>query len=95
MKWESKPNVHLKFNSGMNRLGFNLSEVNDVFDDVTSWANIEGVATHFLNGEDASSSEGESFRQMKNFEAVIPAAQKIKAHVHFLDGHYCCRGESF
>ena len=44
--------VHIKINTGLNRLGIKPSELNDVIKDLTNYkADIEGVMTHFACSE--------------------------------------------
>ncbi len=64
--------VHLKFNTGMNRLGFQVDEaerLKKAFEAQTT-LRVEGVCTHLAIGEDAGSLTGMSSRQMAAFEQV-------------------------
>src|SRR5690606_2369483 len=61
--------VHVKFNSGMHRLGFAPDEAEKIaryFRDSDRF-NIEGVCTHLPDGEDAHSEKGRTAQQLQKF----------------------------
>lgn len=64
--------VHLKFDTGMARLGFQPFEANKVLEFINANKNIEveGICTHFLNSEDCLESSGITVRQMKVFSGI-------------------------
>ncbi len=72
--------IHLKFNTGMNRLGFDENEIPNVlkFLKSRSWLQVEGVATHLLQGEDALHSDGHTARQIRRFHQIQEA---LSAHL--------------
>lgn len=59
--------IHLKFDTGMNRLGFSERDVKKIFDRL--WKNkklrLKGILTHLYFGEDFLVEEGHSQRQLK------------------------------
>jgi alanine racemase len=61
--------VHVKFNSGMNRLGFSLDEAEKLaryFRDNDRFV-VEGVCTHLADGEDAHSEKARTAQQLQKF----------------------------
>lgn len=65
---------HLKVNSGMNRLGFAPEEVTATalrIREVQNLIHLEGVATHFSNGEDFGVVDGRSEAQMVYFRKAV------------------------
>ncbi len=69
---DRKIKIHLKFNTGMARLGFSASDAAKVLDFVNSHKNIEleGICTHFANGDDAISPDGMTQAQMRIFSGI-------------------------
>ena len=76
--------VHLKFNTGMNRLGFAMSELSKV----TEWLRggralkVEAVCTHLRNGEDAGCPGGVSDKQMQLFAEVRTQFPGLRYHAY-------------
>ncbi|MEE8484833.1 MAG: alanine racemase [Nitrospinota bacterium] len=70
-----KVSVHLKFDTGMNRLGFTLNEAENALEEISSMKNIfvEGIMTHMASSSDASSPQNEL--QLRRFEAVLSLAK--------------------
>ena len=64
--------IHLKFNTGMNRLGLEISDAARVRNFLDKHKNfeLEGICTHLLNGEDAGAENAESARQLQKFFEV-------------------------
>lgn len=64
--------VHLKFDTGMHRLGFEASEIQKLREFFVNEKKIKlkGILTHLHSGEDADQVEGESFEQLKIFESI-------------------------
>ena len=65
---------HIKFNTGMNRLGFSPNEATKVKERIeqSPHLKLEGVCTHFLQGEDLYS-PGKSFsnEQLEKFDIIV------------------------
>jgi alanine racemase len=61
--------VHLKFNTGMQRLGFDASDLAQLKYELQSrpWLKIEGTCTHLTHGEEAGESGGRTQTQLKRF----------------------------
>lgn len=67
--------VHLKINTGMNRLGISLSSVSSMATRLAELAGkgfvqLKGVCTHFSNAEDFDAASGNSFEQLSRFRVA-------------------------
>lgn len=84
---DKKIKIHLKFNTGMARLGFSVSDEKKVLDFVESNKNIEveGICTHFANGDDAMDSDGMTQAQMRIFAGVEKTFQGRFKYSHCLN----------
>lgn len=83
---ESKIPFHLKFNTGMNRFGFRLEEM--------TWLNkvlsgrekqIEGIATHMLDGNSFKEDENACLEQLKLFQKFLDRmsiCHDLKLHLY-------------
>jgi len=79
--------VHLKFNTGMNRLGFAPSDapkLREFFDSHPEF-DLNGVCTHFLRGDDAGAEGGESEAQFHRFATVLRSFEGMSVTVHALN----------
>lgn len=65
--------IHLEFNTGMNRLGFDPKEAAKLEEWVRGHREfiLEGVCTHLLRGNDAGQIGGESEQQLRRFARVV------------------------
>ncbi len=79
--------IHLKFNTGMNRLGFAVSEAREVREFIVGnpQLQLEGVATHLAQGDDAGVADGYSAMQMKMFSQVLASFQGLRFQAHGLN----------
>lgn len=79
--------IHLKFNTGMNRLGFELQEATKVYEFVQKRKKfiVEGVLTHLFQGEDGVDSAGQTFEQLKKFAPLCEIFKEYKPHFHILN----------
>ncbi len=79
--------VHLKFDSGMNRLGFSIDEAQKLFD--YFWQNkklrVEAILTHLSNAEDGFQDDGTTSDQLMRFLPVIDLFKALKVKVHVLN----------
>ncbi len=78
--------VHLKFDTGMNRLGFDLADslkLKDYFKQ--SQLHLEGICTHLHSGEDAGHFFGESFKQLTLFREIEDQFAEFKPYSHTLN----------
>jgi len=70
--------VHLKFNTGMQRLGFDPADATRAAHEIKkdSFLKVEGVCTHFSSGEDFGDSNGSTIQQVSDFQKVISDIKK-------------------
>ncbi|MBK7891600.1 MAG: alanine racemase [Bdellovibrionales bacterium] len=70
--------LHLKINTGMNRLGLSLHDVPRVAEMIAAnrSLHLEGVATHFSDGEDAGHVGGRTDQQLKKFMFAVQELKK-------------------
>ena len=67
-----KLSLHLKFDTGMHRLGFPMFDAQKLFSHFENHSSLKvtGICTHLANGEDAHDPQGKSAIQIGNFSAV-------------------------
>lgn len=76
--------VHLKFNSGMARLGFDPSEASELKRklEVDGKLKLTGVCSHLSHGEDAGENQGRSTRQFEILNSLKDLfGQKVDYHL--------------
>lgn len=81
---QGKPiSVHLKFNSGMQRLGFDVVQLKQLKSELSakSWLQVEGVCTHLTHGEEAAVANGPTQTQLLQFAKMTEGFPGIR-HVH-------------
>jgi alanine racemase len=76
----SRFGLHLEFNTGMNRLGFEPGEVSKLREwfEAHKEFRVEGVCTHLFSGNDAGEMKGESHRQLERFSVIVDAFSDIR-----------------
>lgn len=79
--------VHIKFDTGMHRLGFSLEDAQKVFDRLSKHSKLEvkGICTHLFKGEDAHDLNGQSIRQLQKFSIVEGIFSPLKVVSHTLN----------
>lgn len=84
---DKKIKIHLKFNTGMARLGFQAEDSKKVLDIVSANKNIEieGICTHFANGDDAMDPDGMTRAQMRIFAGIEKAFEGKFKYSHCLN----------
>ncbi|MEK6553783.1 MAG: alanine racemase [Bdellovibrionota bacterium] len=82
-----KIKVHLKFNTGMARLGFDASEADALakYFRKGSQLELEGVCTHLSDGEDAHLAGGWSADQIEKFAAIEKSFSGFKIFFHMFN----------
>lgn len=79
--------IHVKFDTGMNRLGFPVKEASKI--DEYLWQNkkfrLKGVLTHLHSGEDGLESDGKTQGQLALLNQVVPIFKKYSPVVHALN----------
>lgn len=81
---DQKVKIHLKFDSGMSRMGFQSYEVVQLLDFLNTHKNIEveGICTHFLNGDDSTQPDSWTVKQMKVFAEIEKKLEGIFKYSH-------------
>ncbi len=79
--------IHLKFDSGMNRLGFRLEDASKLFDyfSKNKKVKVKALLTHLYNGEDAHEGQGQSATQLKRFYSVVELFKPFGVFAHALN----------
>ena len=88
-KKNSPLSIHIQFNSGMNRYGFNLEEVEKIAEKLKNYPHlkVESICTHLSSADDSKQDEFTYF-QLQQFEAItskFSATTGIKAAQHILN----------
>lgn len=75
--------VHLKLNTGMQRLGFDTAEIPLLKAEIKSkpWIKVAGVCTHLTHGEDAEMANGPTAAQLKLFHQMAEGFPGVR-HAH-------------
>lgn len=86
--FNGKPvSIHLKFDTGMNRLGFQVSEANKLYDRL--WQNtklrLKAIATHLYLGEDFLIEDGHSQNQLKKIITAANVFKNFNPQIHALN----------
>ena len=83
--------VHIKFNTGMSRLGFAVEEAPKLrrYFDSSTTLKLRGIATHLLHGSDAGIPGGHSEAQLIRLEEAAKAFQGMSLIVHALNSAGC------
>ena len=79
--------VHLKFDTGMHRLGFETNEalmLQDFFQKTPDFR-LEGIMTHLHSGEDAGNFQGHSFQQLRDLQKVAGFFEEWHPQIHSLN----------
>lgn len=79
--------VHLKFNTGMNRLGFNSNECEKLFSYFknSKKLKLKAIASHHFSSEDAYLENGNSFEQTIAFEKIYNFFKPLNVFAHLLN----------
>lgn len=79
--------IHLKFDTGMNRLGFRPEEAQKLYDRL--WQNkkirLKALLTHLYNGEDAVDAKALSARQLRDLDQVSKVFKPFNVFCHSLN----------
>lgn len=79
--------VHLKFNTGMNRLGFEVDQCEKLFSffKTSKKLKLKAALTHLAQAEDAISSSGFSAKQLQIFLQVVDFFKPLNIYFHVLN----------
>lgn len=78
--------IHLKFNTGMNRIGFNVDQIEKLHDyfKKSKKLKLKAVLTHFALGEDAYTDNGFSAQQVQLFQKAVDHFSDFDIYAHLL-----------
>ena len=64
--------IHIKFNTGMNRLGFEIGDIPRILDLLLKnpLLQVQGLCTHLYSGEDFNNEDGVSSKQVDQFKKI-------------------------
>lgn len=79
--------IHLKFNTGMSRLGFAPSEAEKLrqYFINSKKLKLKAILTHFTSGEDAASALGQSAQQTQVFSQIFDHFKDMDVYAHLLN----------
>lgn len=79
--------IHLKFDTGMNRIGFHVDQSEKLRDyfKKSKKLKLKAVLTHFAQGEDAVSTDGFSSRQAQQFQSAVDHFKDFDVYAHLLN----------
>lgn len=79
--------IHLKINTGMNRLGFNFDQIPEIKSTLDKYSRIhvEGVLSHLSYAEDSLDKYGFSAMQAKKLTDAVNELKLEKHHIHLLN----------
>lgn len=79
--------IHIKLDTGMTRLGFQLHQISQLKTELSSLKNIkvEGICTHFLMGEDVGTEDGYTLAQFQKFTEVEKQLKGLYEYSHCLN----------
>jgi alanine racemase len=82
--------IHLKFDTGFNRIGMHHDKANDIFERLVPLKNIKivGIYSHFANSDEPDASYTEL--QFNRFRSILEAAEKWGIKPDF--SHIACSG---
>ena len=86
MKNHSSHNIHIKFDVGMSRLGFETKDVNELisFFKNNTHLKLKGVCAHLSRGEDIGIPNSDTRKQVKQFKKI---GQEIKKYFPSIKQH--------
>ncbi|MES3039169.1 MAG: alanine racemase [Bdellovibrionota bacterium] len=94
IKRKRNVSVHLKFNTGMNRLGFEVEESAAIAQKIIEnpFINVEGILTHLADGESSLEEGSQTEQQLQKMSQVIPHFDNWNPVVHALNsGGLICK----
>lgn len=84
----TKPiSIHVKFDTGMNRLGFPTAQVEAIKERLqkSKMLKVTGVLTHLFHGEDAFMENGSSANQIRDFQLIADVMADFEPQFHCLN----------
>jgi alanine racemase len=85
--WENPLSIHLKFDTGMHRLGFTTSESETLLNRLSEnpFLKVQGVLTHLHSAENLIHGSGTSWQQLEELRAIEKQFNKYNPVVHALN----------
>ncbi len=79
--------VHLKFDTGMNRIGFNINQTEKLYDyfKKSKKLKLKALLSHFAQGEDAFLLDGFSAHQVSLFRQAVDHFKDLGVYAHLLN----------
>lgn len=79
--------IHIKFNTGMNRLGFSVHEAGKISDylKTNTGLTLKGVCSHLLAGDDFGENESRTITQMNILKNILNYFTGLDISVHILN----------
>jgi alanine racemase len=79
--------LHLKFDTGMNRLGFPAEQAEAILKliEQNPFLKVEGVLTHLYQSEDSLKPNSESHKQLQSFLPLVSVFEKFTDNFHVLN----------
>ncbi len=86
-KFQEKISFHLKFDTGMNRLGFSVQDAEQIEEYLKDHSELEvkSVLTHLFSGEDAADPQGHSINQLSELLKVAKYFDPLTVPFHALN----------
>ena len=80
---KKKARIHLKFDTGFSRLGFNLNSAQKLFDFLKNnpQLKLEGIGTQLVSGEELADKNSWSFLQLSQFLKLTTFFPQAKKHI--------------
>lgn len=92
--FKSLQTLHLKFDTGMNRLGFSSSQTPEILKFLKSHEQLKvmGVLTHLYQSEDGLLENSKCLEQIKNFLPIVKEFENLTDNFHVLNsGGIVCK----
>lgn len=76
--------IHIKINTGMNRLGFTQDEIPRLSEYLKehSFFNVIGCGTHLMTSEDLDTNEGSAYAQLAQFQNILKTLNLTNCAIH-------------
>lgn len=85
IKLKGPQKIHVKFNTGMNRLGLSVEQVSEVMSRLTQSLVLEGVCSHLLNADDLLEKNGYSVAQVRLFQTTATKLKTFTPALHLFN----------
>ena len=88
---KTKVNIHIKFNTGMNRYGFNANEVESIISKIqnNTHLNLDSICSHLAASDDKNKTDF-TLKQIENFKSISQKFELLlcrEINKHLLNSH--------